>query len=159
MRLIMHLVRLVFAPQRFISVVTDEIVVKDSAKNPSVLLPNGDYPPERRAGVLKSVTGQTKNLRGAFTKGIIATAVTIAIGVVVGLTLRHFFGVPSKLFIYGTQAAGAAVILGATLAEVGGDIMTWDKESVAEELNKLIFHGLYVLGTFLFVLSFAWDAA
>lgn len=60
--------------------------------------------------------------------------------------------------IYIFQALGAAVILGATLAEVGGDIMTWDGDSIPEQMNKLVFQGLYIFGTFLFVLSVAWDA-
>lgn len=154
-----HLFRLVFQPARFVARVTEQIVADDRIKNPSVLLPGGEYPADRRAGIEQSVRGQTQSIRRAFAKGLITTAVTIAVGAVVGTVLRHMLGQPHKVAVYGLQAVGAAVILGATLAEVGRDIMTWDKESIPEQLNMLVFHGLYVVGTFLFVTSVAWDAA
>jgi hypothetical protein len=153
-----HLLRLVFQPDRFIVRVTEQIVADDRVKNPSVLLPGGEYPADRRAGIEQSVRGQTRSIRRALAKGLITTALTIAVGAVVGTALRHVLGQPHKIAVYLLQAVGAAVILGATLAEVGRDITTWGKESIPEQLNMLMFHGLYVLGTFLFVTSVAWDA-
>lgn len=154
-----HLFRLIFAPDRFIDVITDLIVAEERVKNPSVLLPEGEYPTDRRAEIQENVRNQTKKFRRGIATGIITTAFTIAVGAVAGTALRYLFGEPAKSWIYFIQASGAAVILGATLAEVGGDIMTWKKASIPEQLNKLIFRGLYVAGTFLFVLSVAWDAA
>jgi hypothetical protein len=154
-----HLCRLVFTPERFIAVVTDQIVAADRVQNPSIVLPSGEYPAERRASISESVRGQTRNLRRAFTKGIVTTTLTIAVGALAGTALRYLFGSPAKTLVYIVQGVGAAVILGATLAEVGGDLMTWDRVSIPERLNKLVFHGLYIIGTFMFVLSIAWDAA
>ena len=56
------------------------------------------------------------------------------------------------------QGLGAAVILGATLAEAGRKIDTWDGETLPERINAALFRGFYVLGTFLFLVSVAWDA-
>lgn len=154
-----HLCRLIFAPKRFVDVVTDLVVAEDRLQNPSVLLPGGDYPVERRAGIYESVQDQTARIRRGLAEGIITTAFTILVGAAVGLALRHLVGAPAKAVVYAIQATGAAVILGATLAEVGGDIMTWDRVSIPEQLNKLMFRALYVFGTFFFVLSVAWDAA
>lgn len=56
------------------------------------------------------------------------------------------------------QGAGAAVILGATLAEVGRDIGTWKRATIAEQVNAFTFRALYALGTSFFVASVAWDA-
>lgn len=85
-------------------------------------------------------------------------ALTIAVGAVSGTAFRCLFGEPAKALVYFLQALGAAVILGATLAEVGDDVMTHGGRSIPEQLNKLIFRSLYVAGTFLFLLSVAWDA-
>lgn len=159
MQRIALLYHLIFAPKRFITNVTNEIMAKDRIKHPEILLPGGEYPHERMAGILKSVSEQTKCLRSAFAKGLITTSTTIMIGLMFGISLRYLFGIPSKFLVYGLQAFGAAIILGATLAEVGGDIVTWDKESIPEQLNQFIFHGLYAVGTFLFVTSVVWDAA
>jgi len=153
-----HLYCLIFRPQQFVQNITELTVKKDRLENPSIISSEGEYPPERRAGIQVSVSNQTKNIRQGFTRGIVSTALTIFLGATVGIGLRYIFGEPVKSVVYIFQALGAAVILGATLAEVGGDIMTWNRTTIPEQINKLVFQGLYILGTFLFVLSVAWDA-
>lgn len=155
---VVHLYRLIVTPERFVEVVTDIIVAEDRVANPSVVAVSGEYPPERRASIRESVQKQARSIRRGFALGLTTTALTIAAGAATGVIFRMFFGAPVKVLVYFIQAVGAAVFLGATLAEVGGDIMTWDRVSIPEKLNKLIFHGLYVAGTYLFVLSVAWDA-
>jgi hypothetical protein len=159
MQNVAHLLRLIFAPKWFIDVVTDLVVVEDRVKNPSWLQPEGEFQIKRRAEIQENVRNQTNRFRRGIAKGIVTTALTIAVGAIAGTALRYLFGEPAKALVYFIQASGAAVILGATLAEVGGDISTWKRESIPEQLNRLIFRGLYVAGTFLFVLSVAWDAA
>ena len=153
-----HLYRLIFKPKQFVEIVTQLIIENDRVKNPSVLSLQGEYPLERRAGIQESVSKQTHNIRRGFTRGIVSTALTILLGAISGIALRYTFGTPVKSMVYISQALGAAVILGATLAEVSGDIMTWDGGSIPEQINKLVFQGLYIFGTFLFVLSVSWDA-
>ena len=159
MQKVVHIYRLIFNPERFVEVVTDVIVAEDRVANPSVVAPSGEYPLERRASIRESVQKQAASIRRGFALGLMTTALTITAGATTGVAFHVVFGTPVKALVYFIQATGAAVILGATLAEVGGDITTWDKASIPEELNKLIFHALYVAGTYLFVLSVAWDAA
>ncbi|MHB0916219.1 MAG: hypothetical protein ACYC39_08335 [Thiobacillus sp.] len=156
MQTIAHLLRLIFSPERFIAIVTELIVAEESVENPSWLQP--EFQIRRRAEIQENVREQTNRFRRGFGTGILTTALTIAVGAITGTALFYLFGEPAKSLVYFIQASGAAVILGATLAEVGGDIVTYGKRSIPEQLNKLIFRGLYVAGTFLFVLSVAWDA-
>ncbi|MGV8990042.1 MAG: hypothetical protein ACOH1Q_01435 [Thiobacillus sp.] len=158
MKELAHLYRLLFSQERFISVVTEFIVSEERVKSPSVLQSDGEFPIARRVEIQTNVRNQTTVFRRGLATGMITTAFTIAVGATVGSMFLYFFGEPTKALVYLLQAVGASVILGATLAEVGGDIMTWSRKSILEQLNKQIFRGLYVLGTFLFVLSFAWDA-
>jgi hypothetical protein len=157
--MLMHLLRLVFAPARFIEIVASRIVAEDRIKNPSVVGPDGQYPEDRRADIHGSVSKQTHSIRRAFAFGTLITLLTIAVGAAIGYCLGQTYGVPPKFIVYFLQASGAAAVLGATLAEVGSEIMTWDRESIPERMNQLIFRGLYVFGTFLFVMSLSWDAA
>jgi hypothetical protein len=60
--------------------------------------------------------------------------------------------------VYVLQAAGAAVILGATLAEIGRKIESYGGATLPEQMNGFMFRTLYVVGTFLFVVSVSWDA-
>ncbi len=62
MQRIALLYHLIFAPKRFITDVTNEIMAKDRIKHPEILLPGGEYPHERMASILKSVSEQTKCL-------------------------------------------------------------------------------------------------
>ena len=159
MRTVQALWLLVFSPDRFVERVVGEVVDEDSREHPQVLQQHsGVYPADRRAGILESVTSQTIRLRSALVGGILVTAVTIVLGGLAGTFLNWFGGSPAKAVVYGFQAIGAAVILGATLGEVGSDIRTWKGNTIPERLNRQIFRALYVAGTFLFVMSVAWDA-
>lgn len=150
---------LIFSVDRFVRSATERAVVQELGRHPELRDPaTGEYPTDRHAQIEASVRGQATSIRRAYYKAIFITAVTVALGVVAGTTLRGLWGVPPKALVYILQGVGASVILGATLAEIGGQIETWKRESVAEQINELAFRGLYILGTFLFVVSVAWDA-
>jgi hypothetical protein len=150
-----HLLRLIFAPERFVNGVIELIVEEERVKR---RLPEGEFPIERQTEIEENIKNQTKRFRRGIATGLVTMALTIAAGTVSGIVFRSLFGEPAKALIYFLQALGAAVILGATLAEVGDDVTTYGGRSIPEQLNKLIFRSLYVAGTFLFLLSVAWDA-
>jgi hypothetical protein len=149
---------LLFAPARFVHEATEHAVAQELRRAPELRdSATGTYPSDRRAHIEASIRGQAGSIRRGLFTGIGITAGTIAVGVAAGLGLRATFA-PVKWLVYVLQGAGAAVILGATLAEVGRDIETWKRSTVPEQVNAFTFRALYVLGTFFFVASVAWDA-
>ncbi len=149
---------LLVAPARFIRASIEQAGAYDLRRAPEVRdALTGAYPAERRASIEATIRGQVATIRRGIFKGIGITAATIVLGVAVGVSLRAAFD-PVKWVVYALQGAGAAVILGATVAEVGKDIETWKRVTLPEQLNAFAFRALYAVGTFLFVMSVAWDA-
>ena len=155
-----HLLLIMFAPERFIAGATQHAISREFQTNTQLkaAYPDQRLPDDRREEFESAVREQTSSIRAAFLVGFAITLLSIVIGGGLGVLLRHLFGAPSKLAVYALQAIGAAIILGATLAEAGRKIQTWNGETLAEEINAVVFRGLYVVGTFLFVVSVAWDA-
>ena len=149
---------LLFSPRRFVALAAEDAIKYEMNRAPEVRDPTtGRYPADRCASIETSIRGQVATIRYGILSSIGITTGTIVAGALAGLMLRAACQ-PVKWVVYALQAAGAAVILGATLAEVGRDIETWDRTTIPERVNSYTFRALYVLGTFLFVLSVAWDA-
>lgn len=159
MRLIDALLLLI-APERFVARATDHAISRELQTNRQLhdQFPDGVLPSQRRADFEQNVRSQAGVVRRSVLSSIGITFSAIVVGVVAGLLLQAVLGTPSKLTVYLLQAVGASILLGATLAEVGRKIETWSQESLSEEINAFMFRALYVLGTFLFVVSVAWDA-
>jgi hypothetical protein len=149
---------LLFSPDRFVQVATEHAVDYERDRAPELCdASTGAFPAVRRADIEASIRRQVSTMRRRIYTGIGITAGTIVVGVGAGLGLRAAVA-PVKWVVYALQGAGAAVILGATLAEVGRDIETWKRITLPEQVNAFTFRALYVFGTFLFVMSVAWDA-
>lgn len=153
-------VLLLIAPEKFIARASKHAISREFQRNKQlkVEFPDEVLPPERRLNFERNVRSQARVFRRSIFSSVGITLSAIFVGVAFGALLRNAVGSPSKLAVYGFQALGASIILGATLAEVGRKIETWSKESMSEELNAFMFRALYVFGTFLFVVSVAWDA-
>lgn len=151
---------LLAAPERFVARATDHAIAVEFERNRQLLeqFPDKNLPARRRSEFEAKVRSQTMRVRSSVLSSIGITLAAIVVGVVVGVALRRFVGAPSKLAVYLLQGAGAAILLGATLSEVGRKIETWSQNSLSEEVNAFLFRTLYVVGTFLFVVSVAWDA-
>lgn len=148
------------APERFIHRATSLAISREFQTNDQLraAFPGGTLPPERASEFESTVRAQVGSIRSSFARSIALTLFAMIVGAAVGFALRHAVGVPSKFLVYGLQGLGAAVILGATLAEAGRKIATWGGETLPEQINAAMFRGLYVLGTFLFLVSVVWDA-
>lgn len=141
-----------FAPGRFTRHATERIVAlsKTHRKEP--------FTEADRAQSEEFARKQTGVLRRTFFLGIGITALTIVAGAFAGWVLKGFI-TPTKNPVYALQAIGAAIILGATLGQFGRKHESIGGENLADEMNGYIFRALYVVGTFLFVMSVSWDAA
>jgi hypothetical protein len=151
MRGFKHMLSLLVAPERFIGASTDRIVALQKRHH------EGPYTEEHRARAEAFARFQAITLRRAIFVSIATTALTILFGYLAGRGLRVVID-PAKFLVYLMQAVGAAVILGATLAQIGRKHESMGGETLADEMNSNIFRVLYVIGTFVFVLSASWDA-
>lgn len=150
----------VFAPKRFIREAADYAIGYESRTNTQLASthPDKQLSEDRRLNIEATTRAQTDSIRKALFGGVGITLVTVAVGALAGYWLRSAFGVPPKIAVYFLQGVGASVILGATLGEVDRRIQTFDRTTLPEQVNAFLFRALYVLGTFLFVMSVAWDA-
>jgi heme A synthase len=106
---------------------------------------------------LSLVAEQTNKLRAGTRNAFITTLASILLAGLIGWTLSSFGWGPSKLSIYLLQGSGAAILLFATLAEIGWVIESIDGDELPELVNKWIFRFLYFCGTCLLFISFWWD--
>ena len=152
MRHLKYMLWVFMAHERFTQAATQRIVELRKRHH------EGPFTAAHRAQSETFARAQTKSLRRAFLLGIGVTAATILIGIAAGWALKSL--VPSsKNPVYALQAIGAAIILGATLGQIGRKEESMGGENLADEMNGFIFRALYVVGTFLFVTSVSWDAA
>jgi hypothetical protein len=151
---------LLAAPERFVARATEHAIAVEFERNRQLReqFPDKNLPVQRRIEFEANVRSQATLVRSSVLSGIGITLAAIALGVLVGVVLARLAGAPSKLALYLLQGAGAAILLGATLSEIGRKIETFSQESLSEEVNAFLFRTLYVVGTFLFVVSVAWDA-
>jgi hypothetical protein len=158
MNLIRGLFLLLFLPDRFARHATEDAVKHELRENPEhINMAIANFPPQIRANIEASMRGQANRFRQRILGGVAITGVTIVVGVVAGIALRTVLS-PVKILVYTFQGVGAALILGATLAEAGREIETYGRRSLPERINAFAFRALYAAGTFCFVMSVAWDA-
>jgi hypothetical protein len=159
--MILHILLLLFRPARFVDVAAQQAIEKEFSSNKQfrAKYPDRALPSEVIENFTKSARKQTTQIRSALFGGVLLTLAVMLFGWLVGIGLACWLGMPSKLIVYGFQAAGAAIILGATLGEVGRRIDTWDGDTLPERINAATFRVAYMVGTLLFVVSFSWDAS
>jgi hypothetical protein len=114
---------------------------------------SGTVTEERLTRFADTASAQVAVMRSAFGYAFVLTIAAMAVGWATGTAAGAVLGPPSKVLLGLIQAFGAAVILAATLAEVGKNIATYDGASLPEKVNQWVFRTLYVIGTFLFVFS------
>ena len=148
-----------FAPSRFVEVAVRHALEAEFATNVQwqAQYPDRNVPPKEIDRFRGFAREQTQSLRRAVFGGIGIAFAAIASGLVAGAILRHLLGPAPVIAIAGLQIGGAGIILGATLAEVGRQIASWQQETLPEKVNRWVFRCLYVFGTFIFVISVGWS--
>ena len=151
MKRLKYMLFVIFAPERFVRASTERMATLQTRTQ------EGPPTEEQRATADSFARFQTRAIRRAILLGVGTTALTMLVGYLAGIALAHVLG-PRKVAVYLLQAVGAAVILGATLSQIGRRLESLGGENLADEMNVFIFRVLYVVGTFLFVVSVSWDA-
>jgi len=118
--------------------------------------PDRRVPPEKTQNFRNLAASRTAKLRSAVFGSLVTTLAAVIAGFAAGALLHRLFGPAPSLLLGGLQLTGAGVLLGATLAEVGREIESWTQQTLAEKVNRWVFRTLYVLGTFVLVVSVGW---
>lgn len=97
----------------------------------------------------RSIDGIRKALFWSFILVLFSVTAALAVGKVYYLCggVRHLF------FEEILQYSGIGILLWATLGKVGWDIQTIDGNTIPELVNEWVFRFLYVIGSFMLVLS------
>ena len=93
------------------------------------------------------------NIRKALFWSLVLVLLSVIAALAVG-KIYYLCGGLRKPFIEEIlQYSGIAVLLWATLAKVGWDVQTMNGNTIPELVNEWVFRFLYVIGSFLLVLS------
>jgi hypothetical protein len=147
-----------FWPARFVKRAVQHDVELEFETNQQLraAFPDKTLPPDRLNKFQDNAWNRTRSVRIAFFSALGLTLLAIAVGLIAGYFLKRNFCAPSSRVTSALQISGAAIILVATLAKVGWKIQSWNGETLPEKADRWMFRALYVIGTFLFVLSLGW---
>lgn len=129
----------IFAPKRFAEAEASDNAVLNAAQN---------APPE--ASVLK--------IRRALLNSLLLVLLAGAVGWVFGAVFTRWVGSACSSTISLLQMVGALILLWATLAVRGWDILTYVSVTLSERVNQWIYHFLYCCGSAVLVWSLFWQS-
>jgi hypothetical protein len=78
-------------------------------------------------------------------------------GFAIGWLFHRYLGSIPPLLNSVLQVTGAGTLLWATIWQLGADVRTMGGESLVERVHSWLFRGLYILGTVLFFVAYAWS--
>ena len=151
---------LLLRPQRFIARATQDAITREFETNPNLLaqFPNRQLPEEKRQTFEEDARRRTCSIRRSVAGGFSLVAGTAALGWLSGFAAYQLLGPASTSETRVLQIAATALLLGATLSVLGWEIQSYKGVTLPERVNRWIFRTLYVLGTYLLLLSISWSA-
>ncbi len=139
--MIREIVLLLFRPVRF---------VREAIDHDARLPPAQNLTGERLTW--DRVTRIRRSLATAFS----LVVVSLGLGCVSGVALARAVGPARPAVVAFLQLVAAGIILGATLAVLGSEIWSYTGQTLPEKVNRWLYRVLYVVGTYLLVLSLTW---
>ncbi len=101
---------------------------------------------------------RTNGLRKSLHQSLITVGLSALLAIITG-NLLHIYAGPLSTFTASTlQAIAVGIILWATLWQLSRDLQSFGGESLAERVHSWTFSFLYILGTLLFFIVYAWQA-
>jgi hypothetical protein len=116
----------------------------------------------RQAGQLTEVPyfeTQTTTLRKAVGYSLSLVLIVVLLGWAAGQLLDCLVGPPSQATARLILYSGIGTLLWATLAKCGWNIQSWNGTTLPEQVDNFLFRFLYLVGSFLLVLSGTWSAS
>jgi hypothetical protein len=114
----------------------------------------GSYTPDE-AALRKGAADRAVHIAASLRSAAIVVGVTALVGAGAGYTLGRLLGNMLWL-IQLAQFAGAALILWATIWELGWNVRSFGGDTLPERVHQYLFRVLYAVGTFLFILAYFW---
>jgi len=96
------------------------------------------------------------HLRQALFRSLFLVLLSGLVGLILSELTCRLFG-PSKSWLAALQVLGAMILLWATLAVRGWDVLTFSGVTLTERVNQWIYRTLYCLGTALLVMTVGWS--
>jgi cytochrome c biogenesis protein CcdA len=132
----------VFNPSRFIQMAVDH---------------DKRLPQEEPKSHEEEVRKDTYFIRHCLIVGLLLAFLTLAAGVISAMILGRFISPASRMLIIILQSFAAIIILGATISFcLSFKITTWCGETLLEKTNRWLYCTLYIIGTWILVMSFTW---
>ncbi|WJN57361.1 hypothetical protein [Pseudomonas sp. SO81] len=99
---------------------------------------------------------RTSELRQSLRHALLWVLCSTLLSSGVGLALYCYFGVCPQWLSSLLQLIGVAVILWATIWELGWGVRSMDGNTLPERVHQWVFRLMYVVGSSLFFLAYAW---
>jgi hypothetical protein len=99
---------------------------------------------------------RTSELRQAFRDAFLWVLGSTLLSIAAGLALQFSTGICSQWLSSVLQLVGVAIILWATIWELGWNVRSMDGNSLPERVHQWVFRLMYVVGSSLFFLAYAW---
>jgi hypothetical protein len=140
-RLIWQAVLLLFSPARF---------VREAADHDTRL------PPAQNLTGEALTWDRVIRIRCSLATAFSSVVLSLTLGWVSGVFLIRTVGPASRTVIALLQLLAACIILGATLAVLDWETRSFTGQTLPEKVNRCLYRLLYVVGTYLLVLSLRW---
>ena len=102
---------------------------------------------------------QTTTVRRAVGYSLVLVLLVIFLGWVTGHALNRIVGPPSQATARLILYSGIGTLLWATLGKCGWSIQSFKGTTLPEQVDDFLFRVLYLVGSFLLVLSGTWSAS
>lgn len=99
---------------------------------------------------------RTLELRQSFRQAFLWVLCSTVLSSGIGFGLQRYIGVCSQWLSSALQLVGVAVILWATIWELGWGVRSMDGNSLPERVHQWVFRLMYVIGSSLFFLAYTW---
>lgn len=143
MKIIKYIFLLIFWPKRLKFWVVEEAKAEGNIKS------------EDRSR-FSHLENNIDSIRKGLLYSLLLVVGTIFVGVIFGKIGYYYLGYLSTTWYGILQYTGVGIILWATLAVQGWKIKTLGSHSLPERINVWVYRTLYIIGSFLLVLSVCW---
>jgi hypothetical protein len=99
----------------------------------------------------------SRTVRRALVTSLLLVAVAVLLGWLTGTLLAIVCGPPTLSTNRVLQFIGVGVLLWATLAKQGWNIQSYNGNTLPELVDRWIYRTLYVIGSYILVVSVAWS--
>lgn len=97
-----------------------------------------------------------QEIRRAIAASLELVLASVFVGWLSGLLLARCLGPANPIVNRVLQYTGVGVLLWATLAKQGWNLQTWNGNTLPERIDRTVYRVMYVVGSWLLVLSVAW---